>query len=90
MPWGTAPPVSAGKPLHPAAGSVAAEEADPASLLNWYRRLSALHQSNPTLGSAAMTVLNHDDQNVLAWVRKPAAASYKNPPVVVICPEEFA
>lgn len=85
MPWGTAPPVSAGKPLHPAAGSVAAEEADPASLMNWYRRLSALHQSNPTLGSAAMTVLNHDDQNVLAWVRKPAAASYKNPPVVVIC-----
>ena len=85
MPWGTAPPVSAGKPLHPAAGSVAAEEADPASLLNWYRRLSALHQSNPTVGSAAMIVLNHDDQNVLAWVRKPAAASYKNPPVVVIC-----
>jgi glycosidase len=69
MPWGTAPAVSAGKPLHPPAGSVAAEEADPASLLNWYRRLSALHQSNPTLGSAAMTVLNHDDQNVLTWVR---------------------
>ena len=89
MPWGTAPTVSAGKPLHPVVavepGSVAAEEADPASLLNWYRRLSALHQSNPTLGSGAMTVLNHDDQNVLAWVRKPAAASYKNPPVVVIC-----
>jgi len=85
MPWGAAPAASAGKPLHPAAGSVAAEEADSASLLNWYRRLSALHQSNPTVGSAAMIVLNHDDQNVLAWVRKPAAASYKNPPVVVIC-----
>jgi glycosidase len=95
MLWGATPSqaatitASAAKPLHPVAasepGSVAAAEADPASLLNWYRRLSALHQSNPTLGSAAMTVLNHDDQNVLAWVRKPAAASYKKPPVVVIC-----
>lgn len=91
MPWGAAPAqtdASGAKPRHPVApeaGSVAAEEAGPASLLNWYRRLSALHQSNPTLGSGATIVLNHDDQNVLAWVRKPAAPSYKNPPVVVIC-----
>src|SRR6185437_3559504 len=89
MVWGTAPaqkPAGARKtavtndPL-----SVAAQDADQASLLSWYRQLSALHQSNRTLSSAPGIVLNHDDQNVLAWVRKPEGASLKNPPVVVIC-----
>ena len=89
MVWGTAPaqtPAGARKtavtndPL-----SVAAQDADQASLLSWYRQLSALHQSNRTLSSAPGIVLNHDDQNILAWVRKPEGASLKNPPVVVIC-----
>jgi hypothetical protein len=30
-------------------------------------------------------MLHHDDQNVLAWVRRPEGASLKNPPLVVIC-----
>jgi hypothetical protein len=30
-------------------------------------------------------MLNHDDQNVLAWVRKPEGASLKDPAVVVVC-----
>jgi alpha-glucosidase len=92
MPWGTpVAPAAAGarKPAHPAPAndpvSVAAQEADPASLLHWYRQLSALHHSNRTLSSAPGIVLNHDDQNVLAWVRKPEGASLKNPPLVVIC-----
>lgn len=92
MSWGTpvAPAVlGARKPAHPAPVndpvSVAAQETDHDSLLNWYRQLSALHHSNRTLSSAPSTMLNHDDQNVLAWVRRPEGASLKNPPLVVIC-----
>jgi hypothetical protein len=36
------------------------------------------------MSSGAITVLNHDDQNVLAWVRRPAAASLANPAIVVV------
>lgn len=64
--------------------SVAAENASQPSLLNWYRQLSALSHSNRTMSSGAMTILDHDDQNVLAWVRRPAAASLANPPIVVV------
>lgn len=67
-----------------APASVAAENADQDSLLSWYRQLIAMAHSNRTLISGAMTVLNHDDQNVLAWVRRPAAASLANPPLVVV------
>ncbi len=68
----------------PAPLSVAAEEADPSSLLNWCRQLSAMMHSNHTVSSGTMTMLNHDDQNVLAWIRKPTALSYTNPAVVVV------
>ena len=71
--------------LPPIPSTVAAQEADPSSLLNWYRSLSTLHRSNTTLASAATIALNHDDQNILAWVRKPDAASLRNPAIVVIC-----
>ena len=91
MQWGT-PAAKAGANAHrkaPSApadpGSVAGQDADPASLLNWYRQLSALHHSNRTLASAPAIVLNHDDQNVLAWVRKPEGASLRNPAIVEIC-----
>ncbi|MBS1822699.1 MAG: hypothetical protein JST61_12120 [Acidobacteria bacterium] len=68
----------------PAAMSVAAGDRDPASLLNWYRQLSALAHSNRTVGTGETIVLNHDDQNVLAWVRKPQAVSLATPAIVVI------
>ena len=68
----------------PTAMSVAAGDASPASLLNWYRQLSALVHSNRTLSAGAMITLNHDDQNVLAWVRKPQSASLATPPIVVV------
>lgn len=68
----------------PAPASVAAEETNLASLLNWYRQLTALAHSNRTIGSGAITVLNHDDQNVLAWVRRPPSASLATPAIVVI------
>ena len=68
----------------PAAGSVATGDATPTSLLNWYRQLSAMVHSNRTMSTGAITVLNHDDQNVLAWVRRPASVSPSTPAIVVI------
>jgi glycosidase len=68
----------------PAPMSVAAGDASPASLLNWYRQLSALTHSNRTISTGAMVTLNHDDQNVLAWVRRPQAVSLSSPAIVVI------
>lgn len=68
----------------PAPASVASQEANQNSLLNWYRQLSALVHSNRTMGSGSITMLNHDDQNVLAWVRKPPVASLATPAVVVL------
>jgi hypothetical protein len=52
--------------------------------LNWYRQLSALSHTNRTLSNGAITVLNQDEQNVLAWVRRPAAATLATPPIVVV------
>jgi len=75
---------TAKKGEQPDAKSVAAEDASPESLLNWYRQLSALMHSNRTISSGAITVLNHDDQNVLAWVRRPQAVSLATPAIVVI------
>ena len=66
--------------------SVAAQESNPDSLLSWYRKLIALHHSNATINSAPTTItLDHDGQNVLAWIRKPQVPTYKNPPVVIVC-----
>jgi glycosidase len=92
MQWGTPvipTPAHARKPLHPAPAndpiSVAAQETNNSSLLSWYRQLSALHHSNQTLSSAPSVMLNHDAQNVLAWVRKPEGASLRDPAVIVVC-----
>jgi Alpha amylase, catalytic domain len=65
--------------------NAAIQDANPQSLLNWYRQLSALHHGNATIASGASILLNHDDQNVLVWVRKPAAITAISPAMVVIC-----
>jgi hypothetical protein len=65
--------------------TVALEDADPTSLLNWYRSLSGLHHGNPTITFGATITLNHDDQNVLAWIRKPQTVSTISPVLIVIC-----
>lgn len=64
---------------------VAGEEKDPKSMLNWYRQVGTLMQGNATLRTGADILLNHDDKNVLAWIRRPAAVSYQNPAIVVVC-----
>lgn len=88
--WGTPAATPAAKKHIPHvpedALSVAAEESNPDSLLSWYRRLIALHHSNATISSAPATItLDHDSENVLAWIRKPQVPTYKNPPVVIVC-----
>ena len=67
----------------PTPGTEAAGNATGSSLLNWYRQLIALQHSNRTVTSGSITVLNHDDQNVLAWVRRPQTAA-ANPPIIVV------
>lgn len=86
--WDAPPAPAKGKtapPPDPANPNVALQDADPQSLLNWYRQLSALHHSNPTINAGANITLNHDDQNVLTWVRKPQAVTPISPAIVVIC-----
>ena len=87
MPWGEIPnPAATPKPTPPSTTlDVATEENDPKSLLNWYRQLSVLQHSNLTLRSGTNFSLNHDDQHVLAWVRKPQSVSSITPPLVFIC-----
>jgi glycosidase len=87
--WDAPAPSAHGEPFPAsppsAAANVAVEDADPASLLNWYRSLSGLHHGNPTVSSGATITLNHDDENVLAWVRKPQTISTISPVLIVIC-----
>ncbi len=61
------------------------EEADPASLLNWYRKLIDLHHSNATINTGEYLTINRDDQNVLIIIRKPKVVSPTNPILVILC-----
>jgi Alpha amylase, catalytic domain len=78
-----------GKPAPTAAPdapiNAAIEDANPASLLNWYRQLIALHHGNSTIASGSNVTINQDDQNVLVWVRKPQTISPLTPPLVILC-----
>ncbi len=57
----------------------------PDSLGAWYKQLSAMQHSNATVRTGTNLMLNLDDQNAVAWVRRPQAVSYKNPAVVFVC-----
>ncbi len=88
--WDAPPPPPKGKPAPPpepanAAPNAALEDADPASLLNWYRKLIELHHSNATINSGEYLTINRDDQNVLIIIRKPKAVSPTNPILVILC-----
>jgi hypothetical protein len=58
---------------------------DAASLSSWYRQMSVMQHSSGTIRSGLNTTLNHDDQNVVAWVRRPQIVSYHSPAVVFLC-----
>jgi hypothetical protein len=64
--------------------NAALEDADPNSLLNWYRQLSSLHHGNATLNSGSLITINRDDQNVLVIVRKPQTVSAISPVLVIL------
>ncbi len=50
--------------------NVAAEQADPGSLLRWTERLIRLRRSAPALRGGTMTLLDGTQPDVLAWVRE--------------------
>jgi alpha-glucosidase len=68
-----------------AAANVAAEQADPASLLHLYEQLIALHHENATLRNGTQSLLNYDAQNALVWVRRAPANSRTSTNVVAGC-----
>jgi alpha-glucosidase len=81
IPWGSPQKDRRGKPLPPTGLNVLAEDADGASLLNWYRALAALHHGNPALASGTSTLLDTGDPDVVAWLRKPASGAV----AVILC-----
>jgi alpha-glucosidase len=50
--------------------NVAAEQRDPESLLNFYKRLIALRRLRPALRIGTYAALNSDDENVFSYLRK--------------------
>jgi hypothetical protein len=90
--WDAPPPPPKGKPAPPpepetanAIPNAALEDADPNSLLNWYRKLIELHHSNTTINSGEYLTINRDDQDVLIVIRKPKDVSPTNPILVILC-----
>jgi hypothetical protein len=65
--------------------NVAFEEADPHSLLTFYRKLIQLHHGNISIRDGAEIVLNHDDLNALLWVRHAPPGAATATTVVAIC-----
>ena len=61
------------------AHNVASEEKDPASILNFYKRLLSLRHTDPALLEGEYVPLNENDPNVLSYLRR-----YKNEAVLVV------
>ncbi len=68
-------------PVPPSAATVnvQAEEADPDSLLGWYKALIHLKKDNPAFADGANIMLDASNTKVLSWVRKAPGA-----PAVVV------
>ncbi len=89
MQWGGDSGFTAGVPWieagpNAATANVALEDADADSLLNWYRRLSALRHASAALRSGTLDVVAATDPDVVAWVRRPQAGS-SDAAVLVVC-----
>jgi glycosidase len=56
-------------------GNVAAERADPNSLLNWYRALISLRKTVPSLKDGSLTMLDKSNAAVLSHARRAADGS---------------
>ncbi len=62
-------PVIADPQYQPGAVNVAAQEANPNSLLWWMRHILALRQEHPVFGRGSITLLNPENTRVLAYTR---------------------
>ena len=71
------------QPIEGAKINAATEDRNPASLLNAYRQLIALHHGNATLRNGAQDVLNRDAQNSVVWVRRTPAGARTVSDVVI-------
>ena len=90
MQWGGDADFTTGVPWmdmgrNAATANVALEDADAGSLLNWYRRLSALHHENAVLREGTMGLIAETNPDIVAWVRRPRDPGSLASPVVVIC-----
>ncbi len=64
---------------------IAAQDADPASTLNVYRRLTDLHHGNGVIRSGSVDFLDHDAQNALVWVMRKPQITPTAPALVLAC-----
>jgi glycosidase len=78
------PPTTTASNSPDATPNAGLEDADPDSLLNWYRQLAALHHGNSTLALGTSLTINRDDQNVLVLVRKPKVVSATSPVMILL------
>jgi alpha-glucosidase len=65
--------------------NVVTEDAQPYSLLNLYRHLMELHHQNPSLHDGAQLFLDHDADDVLVWLRRPAPGARISTTVLAVC-----
>ncbi len=69
-----------------ASENVAAEAADPASLLAWYRTLAQIWHTEPALhDGGTLTPLETGYADVLAWLRRGSGPQAHAAPVIVVC-----
>jgi hypothetical protein len=68
-----------------ATANVATQQADPKSLVNFYRQLIQLHHDNAAVRNGTQTFIDHDAENALVWVRKAPASSKTSASVLVVC-----
>jgi alpha-glucosidase len=68
-----------------ATNNVALENEDATSLLNFYRHLIQLHHDNASLRNGPQTLLDHDADDALVWLRSAPAGTLTVANVVVVC-----
>ena len=68
---------------NPDPANVSAEDQDPQSLLNWYRKLGILRRQSPALRQGSEQVLDTGDNDAIAWVRRARLGESEAPDVVI-------
>ena len=89
MQWGGEHGFTSGTPWvemgpNAATASVTAEDADPDSLLAWYRKLGLLRRTNAALRQGTEDMLQAGDADAVAWVRRARLGEGETPDVVVV------